>query len=74
MKMVALTRLFSDAARILRRVAKGEGFILLYRGRRVARLEPIGSDPFLAIGRRALPSPKGKTAYQDIDRIAYRHD
>ena len=28
-------------------------------------------DPFLGIGRRARPSPKGKTKHADIDRILY---
>ena len=67
-----------DAEGILRRVAKGERFVLSHRGRPAARLEPLAkavsdtaNDPFLTIGRRALPSPKGATQHEDIDRILY---
>ena len=68
-----------DAEGILRRVARGERFLLSHRGRPAARLEPIttasavdsANDPFLTIGKRAVPSPKGKTRHADIDRIIY---
>jgi len=68
-----------DAAGVLRRVAKGERFVLSHRGKPVARLEPLSytvnadpdNDPFLGIGSRAKPSPKGKTKHSDIDRIVY---
>lgn len=64
---------------MLRRVAKGERFVLSHRGKPAARLEPVSSpgdpasDPFLTIGNRAKRSPKGKTAHEDIDRILYGH-
>jgi prevent-host-death family protein len=67
-----------DAEGILRRVAKGERFVLSHRGRPAARLEPLAAsvahaaeDPFLTIGQRALPSPKGQTKHEDIDQIIY---
>jgi len=68
-----------NAERVLRRVAKGERFVLSHRGKPVARLEPLtepssadpANDPFLGIGRRATPSPKGKTRHKDIDGILY---
>jgi len=68
-----------DAEGILRRVAKGERFLLSHRGKPAARLEPVSSgstdeaadDPFLTIGQRAVPSPKGKTRHADIDRVIY---
>jgi len=68
-----------DAEGVLRRVAKGERFVLSHRGKPSARLEPLttapSSDPandsFLGIARRAKPSPKGKTKHSDIDRILY---
>jgi antitoxin (DNA-binding transcriptional repressor) of toxin-antitoxin stability system len=64
---------------ILRRVAKGERFVLSHRGRPAARLEPIvgtkpgysPDDPFLTISNRATRSRKGKTPHQDIDQILY---
>jgi len=67
-----------DAEGILRRVAKGETFLLSHRGRPAARLEPVANppdnsatDPFLTIGQRATPSPKGKTRHADIDKVLY---
>jgi prevent-host-death family protein len=78
MKTVTMLEFRKDAEGILRRVAKGERFLLSHRGRPAARLEPVSSsasgsadDPFLTIGQRAVPSPKGKTRHADIDRILY---
>jgi len=78
MKTVTILEFRKDAARILRRIAAGERLILSHRGKPAARLEPMreaGSssddDPFLTIGRRATPSPKGPTRHEDIDRILY---
>jgi antitoxin (DNA-binding transcriptional repressor) of toxin-antitoxin stability system len=81
MKTVTTLEFRKDAERILRRVAKGERFLLSHRGRAAARLEPLNvpdspnsdSDPFLTIGQRALPSPKGKPAtptYTALSRVA----
>ncbi len=79
MKTVTMLHFRRNAAGILRRIAKGERFVLSHRGRPAARLEPLdrtgppdlANDPFLGIARRATPSPKGKTRHQDIDRILY---
>ena len=79
MKTVTMLEFRKDAEGILRRVAKGERFLLSHRGRPAARLEPITTngpdesvnDPFLTIGKRAVASPKGKTRHADIDRIIY---
>jgi prevent-host-death family protein len=79
MKTVTMLEFRKDAEGILRRVAKGERFLLSHRGRPAARLEPVSldnngqspDDPFLTIGRRAVPGPKGKTCHADIDRIIY---
>ena len=68
-----------DAEGVLRRVARGERFVLSHRGKPAARLEPLDApvpddlarDPFLSIGRRAKPSPKGPTQHADIDRVLY---
>jgi prevent-host-death family protein len=82
MKTVTMLEFRQDAEGVLRRVAKGERFVLSHRGKPAARLEPLSptrsadaaSDPFLGIGRRAQPSPKGRTRHADIDRILYgRH-
>jgi prevent-host-death family protein len=79
MKTVTMLEFRKDAEGILRRVARGERFLLSLRGRPAARLEPVSpddgresaDDPFLTIARRAVPSPKGKTRHADIDRILY---
>ena len=80
MKTVTMLEFRKNAEHILRRVRKGERFLLSHRGHPAARLEPVSSagnlenDPFLTIGRRATPSPKGKTRHLDIDRIIYGRD
>ena len=79
MKTVTMLEFRQDAEGVLRRVAKGERFVLSHRGRPAARLEPLtapqsadpASDPFLGIARRAKPSPKGKTKHGEIDHILY---
>jgi prevent-host-death family protein len=79
MKTVTMLDFRKDAEGILRRVGKGERFVLSHRGRPAARLEPIEAtvaadpahDPFFSIAGRATRSPKGKTSHQDIDRILY---
>jgi prevent-host-death family protein len=79
MKTVTMLDFRNDAEGILRRVGKGERFVLSHRGRPAARLEPVEAtvavdplhDPFFSIDRRATRSPKGKTPHQDIDRILY---
>lgn len=82
MKTVTLVQFRQGAEGVLRRVAKGERFVLSYRGKPAARLEPLHappsaspeSDPLLSIARRARPSPKGSTRRTDIDQILYgRH-
>ena len=79
MKTVTMVQFRQDAERVLRRIAKGERFLLSHRGKPAARLEPLdtpapadpASDPFFGIARRAKPSPKGKTKHTEIDRILY---
>jgi antitoxin (DNA-binding transcriptional repressor) of toxin-antitoxin stability system len=82
MKTVTMLEFRKNAEGILRRLGRGERFVLSHRGRPAARLEPVtvvricdpATDPFLTIGRRAVPSPKGKTRHADIDRILYGGD
>lgn len=79
MKTVTMLEFRKDAQGVLRRVARGERFVLSHRGKPAARLEPLNapspsnpaSDPFLTIARRARPSPKGQTRHTDIDQILY---
>jgi antitoxin (DNA-binding transcriptional repressor) of toxin-antitoxin stability system len=82
MKTVTMLEFRKNAEGILRRLGRGERFVLSHRGHPAARLEPVvavricdpATDPFLTIGRRAVPSPKGKTRHADIDRILYGGD
>jgi len=79
MKTITMLEFRRHAQGILRRLAKGERFVLSHRGRPAARLEPVtgsaaadlAKDPFLTVGNRATPSPKGRTRHQDLDRILY---
>ncbi|MEK7676177.1 MAG: type II toxin-antitoxin system prevent-host-death family antitoxin [Verrucomicrobiota bacterium] len=79
MKTVTMLEFRQDAEGVLRRVAKGERFVLSHRGQPAARLEPLNAlpsadparDPFLGIARRAQPSPKAQTKHAEIDRILY---
>jgi prevent-host-death family protein len=55
MKTVTMLEFRRDAEGVLRRVAKGERFVISHRGKPAARLEPLiaatpadpASDPFL---------------------------
>ena len=78
MNTVTMVAFRKNAEKGLRRVAKGERFVLSHRGKPAARLEPVGTsltdqanDPFLKIGHRARPSPKGKTDHRSIDQSLY---
>ena len=79
MKTVTMLEFRQDAEGVLRRVARGERFVLSHRGKPAARLEPLAAgppsdpanDPFLGVARRAKPSSKEKTKHADIDRILY---
>jgi antitoxin (DNA-binding transcriptional repressor) of toxin-antitoxin stability system len=71
-----------NAESVLRRIAKGERFILSYRGKPVAQLEPTNStlagnadaDPFLTIMRRAKPGPNERTMHPELDCICITTD
>jgi antitoxin (DNA-binding transcriptional repressor) of toxin-antitoxin stability system len=79
MKTITMLEFRQNAQSVLRRIAKGERFLLSHRGKHAARLEPLtttpdnaaANDPFLSIGSRATASPKGKTRHREIDRIVY---
>lgn len=67
------------AQRILAAVRRGERVLLTYRGRPVARLEPVGEEaagsegdePLLRLEEYAFEGPDGRLTNQDIDRLAY---
>ena len=57
MKTITMLEFRQNAQSVLRRIAKGERFVLSHRGKRAARLEPLttapdnvsSNDPFLTI-------------------------
>jgi antitoxin (DNA-binding transcriptional repressor) of toxin-antitoxin stability system len=68
-----------DARRALEAVRRGERLILTYRGRAIARLEPVreaaaaapGDDPLLRLDEYAVDGPRGKLTNNEIDRLLY---
>jgi prevent-host-death family protein len=76
MKMVSMVEFRRNTAKILGQVQRGHPIVLTYRGKPVARLEPIGSghpspeDPFYELAQ--LASNKGRSiTNEQIDRIVY---
>lgn len=68
-----------DAWRTLRAVQRGERLLLTYRGKPVARLEPVRpakgpgerEDPIFRIEEFTGRGPGGKLPNKEIDRILY---
>ena len=68
-----------NAREILRAIERGERIILTYRGKAIARLEPIvearppipPDDPLLNIDDWAVDGPGGEFTNEDIDRLLY---
>ena len=75
-KAVSMLEFRRTADDVLKKVQQGERFLLTYRGRPVARLEPIVSgqpaadDPFYTIGEVASESG-GSLSNEQIDKILY---
>lgn len=68
-----------DARRWLEAVRNGERLVLTYRGKPVARLEPVRSeapaipedDPLLRIEDFAVDGAGGRLSNAEIDRVVY---
>lgn len=68
-----------DARRWLEAVRNGERFVLTYRGKPVARLEPVRpetsdvpeDDPLLRIDDFAVDGPGGRLDNAEIDRLVH---
>jgi antitoxin (DNA-binding transcriptional repressor) of toxin-antitoxin stability system len=79
MKTVSMLQFRRDARRALDAVRRGEPVLLTYRGKAVARLEPvrgemteIGPDDALwRIDEYAVDGPGGQVSNEEIDRFAY---
>ena len=76
MKTVSLLEFRQKAMSVLSYVQKGQGVVLTYRGKPVARLEPLakraasGEDPFYTLDRLADARVESATN-QDMDRVIY---
>ncbi len=79
MKTITMLEFRRDARRALDAVRRGERLLLTYRGKPVARLEPVGhdipavpeDDPLLHVDDYAIDGPGGPLANEDIDRLVY---
>ena len=74
-----MLQLRRDARRALEAVRRGERLILTYRGRAVARLEPVrepagalpADDALLRIDDYAVAGPRRRLTNTEIDRVVY---
>lgn len=76
MKTLSMVELRNEAEQIMGQVSRGQRFLLTYRGKPVARLEPLqaepanGDDSFYRLCE--LADNKGEVvSNDDIDRIVY---
>ena len=76
MKTVSLLEFRQKAQTVLNQVSKGQGVLLTYRGKPVARLEPVnnrsanGEDHFYLIDQLADDRAESLTNEQ-MDRVVY---
>ena len=76
MKTVSMLAFRNEAESVLKQVAKGQAFVLTYRGKPVARLEPIGEsaisadDPIYELADLASETAQPLN-HAEIDRIVY---
>ena len=75
MKTVSMLELRKNAQEIVEKVERGQPYLLTYRGRPVARIEPIETsaqkdDPFYSLGELADSEGKSLTNRQ-IDEALY---
>jgi len=79
MRTLSMLEFRRNARRALEAIRRGERLVLTYRGRAVARLEPVrgdsaavpDDDPLLRIEDFAVDGPGGPLDNADIDRLVY---
>lgn len=78
MKTITMLDLRKDTASIINGLARGGRFILTYRGKALARIEPIvdsndadDEDPIFSLRQSAKASPLGKLDHRKIDEQIY---
>jgi antitoxin (DNA-binding transcriptional repressor) of toxin-antitoxin stability system len=75
-KTVSMLEFRKSADRVLQQVSKGQSFVLTYRGKPVARLEPVQAktvsqdDPFFSLSKYASDTLEPLTN-EEMDRIIY---
>jgi antitoxin (DNA-binding transcriptional repressor) of toxin-antitoxin stability system len=80
MKTISMLDFRQDSEKVIRSLRKGERLVLTYRGKPLARLEPVhlqrkepASDPLFHVHEWARPSPLGPLNHDDIDKIVYEN-
>ncbi len=79
MREITMLEFRRNARRALDALRRGERLLLTYRGKAVARLEPVGDggstvpedDPLLHIEDFAVDGPGGVLTGEEIDRLIY---
>ena len=79
MKTISMLEFRRNARRALDAVRRGERLVLTYRGKPIARIEPVlpeGSDvpdddPLLRVDDFAVEGVGGALANEEIDRLIY---
>jgi prevent-host-death family protein len=79
MKTVTMLEFRRDARRALEAVRRGERLLLTYRGKPVARLEPVEpdvrevreDDSLLHVDDYAVDGPGGPLSNDEVDRLVY---
>ena len=75
MRRLTMLEFRRDAAKALDAVRRGERFLLTYRGKAVARLEPVrpesDDDPLLRVDEFAVDGPGASLDNREIDRVVY---
>ncbi len=75
MKSVSMLEFRKQADAVLKQVVKGQSFVLTYRGRPIARLEPIeqkrveADDPLY--GLIGIAESGGSLTNEEMDKIIY---
>ena len=76
MKTVSLLQFRRDAEGVLRQIQRGQRLLLTYRGKPVARLEPLANpeipadDPLYSLPR-GKASKKVLLSNEEIDKLVY---
>ena len=79
MKTLTMLEFRRNARKALNTILRGESLLLTYRGKPVARMEPIeaaampvpDNDPLLRLDDFAVEGPGGRIESDEIDRIVY---